>query len=145
MPMTVGTVETFIDAGCSVRQFCGEAIDLMVQLQSNCQPGSELTRTDAGVVYPAQQNVVCEFGPRWQFDVKLDHQINRPPQNGGRTAGIMTFSPVPTVIGSDQGDGVIYSTNVQNGGVEYIGRLLPPSSDQSLQRGPGEGAGQTNN
>jgi hypothetical protein len=63
--------------------------------------------------------------PGWQFDVKLDHQINANHRIGGRYSRHHDVFTVPTVIGSAQGDGVIYTTDVQNGGLEYNWAITP--------------------
>jgi len=75
----------------------------------------------SGAVYPDPiSDGRCEFGPGWQFDVKLDLR-STPHRIGGRYSRHHDVFTVPTVIGSDQGDGVIYSTNVQNGEWNTIG------------------------
>jgi len=75
---------------------------------------------DAAPGEPNWRAVTLTSDPGWQFDVKLDHQISATHRIGGRYSRHHDVYSVPTIIGSgDQGDGVIYTTNVQNGGLEY--------------------------
>jgi len=98
-------------------------IDPLGQAILNLYPHANVS----GAVYPDPnfRTVVVSSDPGWQFDVKLDHQINAHHRIGGRYSRHHDVFTVPTVIGSDQGDGVIYSTNVQNGGVEYNWAITP--------------------
>jgi hypothetical protein len=81
--------------------------------------------TAAGPGDPNWRTVALSSAPAWQFDVKLDHQISANHKIGGRYSRHHDVFTVPTIIGSDQGDGVIYTTNVQNGGLEYNWAVRP--------------------
>ncbi len=75
---------------------------------------------------PNYRTVVVTSDPAWQFDVKLDHQINTKHRLGGRYSRHHDVFTAPTVIGSgDFGDGSIYTTNAQNGGLEYNWSVTP--------------------
>ena len=75
---------------------------------------------------PNFRTVVVTSDPGWQFDVKLDHQINTQHRIGGRYSRHHDIFTAPNVIGSgDFGDGSIYTTNVQNGGLEYNWAIKP--------------------
>ena len=80
---------------------------------------------DAAPGDPNWRAVTLSSTPAWQFDVKIDHQINNNHRIGGRYSRHHDMNTVPTIIGSDQGDGVIYKTNVQNGGLEYNWSITP--------------------
>jgi len=69
--------------------------------------------------------VTLSHAPGWQFDVKIDHQLNDKHRLGGRYSRHHDTFTVPTIIGSDQGDGVIYETTVQNGSLEYNWSVKP--------------------
>ena len=75
---------------------------------------------------PNYRTVITTSDPAWQFDVKLDHQINTKHRLGGRYSRHHDIFTAPTVIGSgDFGDGSIYTTNAQNGGLEYNWSVTP--------------------
>ncbi len=80
-----------------------------------------------GAVFPDPnwRQVILGTDPGWQVDVKLDHQITTNHKIGGRYSRHHDEFTAPTIIGSDQGDGVIYLTNAQNGGVEYNWAITP--------------------
>jgi hypothetical protein len=80
---------------------------------------------DAAFGDPNWRDVTVGSDPAWQFDVKVDHQINDKQRIGGRYSRHHDIFSVPTIIGSDQGDGVIYKTDVQNGGLEYNWSITP--------------------
>jgi hypothetical protein len=83
----------------------------------------------AGATYPSPnwRQVIVGKDPGWQFDVKLDHQFTGTQKLGARYSRHHDEFTSPTVIGSDQGDGALYLTNVQNGGVEYDWGISPMS------------------
>ena len=74
---------------------------------------------------PNWRQVIVGSDPGWQFDVKLDHQFSGAHKISGRYSRHHDEFTAPTIIGSDQGDGVIYLTNVQNGGAEYNWAISP--------------------
>ncbi len=82
----------------------------------------------ADAVYPDPnfRTVVVTSDPAWQFDVKLDHQMAANQKIDGRYSRHHDVYTAPNVIGNgDLGDGVIYTTNVQNGGLEYDWAITP--------------------
>ncbi len=79
----------------------------------------------AGFPDPNWRQVIIGTDPGWQLDVKLDHQITTNHKIGGRYSRHHDEYTAPTIIGSDQGDGAIYLTNAQNGGVEYNWAITP--------------------
>jgi hypothetical protein len=92
---------------------------------------------------PNWRAVTLSTAPGWQFDVKLDHQITDKQKVAGRYSRHHDVYTVPTIIGSDQGDGVIYTTTVQNAGFEHNWMITPAilwSSRLSVDRvhAPGE-------
>jgi len=80
-----------------------------------------------GATYPNPnwRQVIVGSDPGWQMDVKVDHQITGTQKIGGRYSRHHDQFTAPTIVGSDQGDGVIYITNVQNGGAEYNWAITP--------------------
>jgi hypothetical protein len=75
---------------------------------------------------PNFRTVVVTTDPGWQFDVKLDHQFNSKHRIGGRYSRHHDVFTAPNVIGSgDFGDGSIYTTTAQNGGLEYNWSVTP--------------------
>ena len=80
-----------------------------------------------GATYPDPnwRQVVVGSDPGWQFDVKVDHQLTDNHRLSARYSRHHDEFTVPTIVGSDQGDGVIYLTNVQNGGAEYNWTISP--------------------
>jgi hypothetical protein len=81
--------------------------------------------TDATFPDPNWRQVIVGSDPGWQFDVKLDHQFSANHKLGGRYSRHHDEFTAPTIIGSDQGDGVIYLTTAQNGGAEYNWMITP--------------------
>src|SRR5713101_1006220 len=57
---------------------------------------------------PNWRQVIVSTDPGWQFDVKLDHQFTGNHKLAGRYSRHHDELTAPTIIGSDQGDGVIY-------------------------------------
>jgi Carboxypeptidase regulatory-like domain/TonB dependent receptor-like, beta-barrel len=81
-----------------------------------------------GAVYPETnfRQVILDKFSAWQFDIKLDHQISANHKIGGRYSRHSDLYSAPTVIGNgDFGDGTIYKTHAQNGGVEYNWMISP--------------------
>ncbi|HKU26750.1 MAG TPA: TonB-dependent receptor, partial [Candidatus Sulfotelmatobacter sp.] len=75
---------------------------------------------------PNFRTVVTTTDPGWQFDVKLDHQFNNEQRLSGRYSRHHDVFTAPNVIGSgDFGDGSIYTTTAQNGGLEYNWSIKP--------------------
>jgi Carboxypeptidase regulatory-like domain/TonB dependent receptor len=73
---------------------------------------------------PNWRQVIISKDPGWQFDVKLDHQFTSNHRIGGRYSRHHDQATAPTIVGND-GDGYIYITNAQNGGVEYNWSITP--------------------
>ena len=73
---------------------------------------------------PNWRKVIIATDPAWQFDVKLDHQFTANHKMNGRYSRHHDQATAPTVVGND-GDGYIYITNVQNGGLEYDWSVTP--------------------
>jgi len=98
-------------------------IDPIGQAILNLYPHANIS----GAVYPDPnwRQVLVSTDPGWQFDVKLDHQFTGNHKLGGRYSRHHDEFTTPTIIGSDQGDGVIYLTTAQNGGVEYNWAIAP--------------------
>jgi carboxypeptidase family protein len=113
----------FSDGGIANKIPAAE-IDPIGQAILNLYPHANV----ADAVYPDPnfRTVVVTSDPAWQFDVKLDHQIAANHKIGGRYSRHHDVFTAPNVIGSgDLGDGVIYTTNVQNGGLEYDWAITP--------------------
>ncbi|MBS1850501.1 MAG: TonB-dependent receptor [Acidobacteria bacterium] len=70
---------------------------------------------------PNYRSVLLSSFESWQFDVKVDHQINNQHKIGGRYSRHSDNYSTPTVFANGDmfNDGVIYETKVQNGGLEY--------------------------
>ncbi len=84
----------------------------------------------SGAVFPDPnfRKVVVNRFDSWQFDAKLDHQISAKHRIMGRYSRHSDDFTTPTVLGSsDFNDGVIYSTSVQNAGIEYNWSPSPTS------------------
>jgi len=73
---------------------------------------------------PNWRKVIIGTDPGWQFDVKVDHQFTPSHKINGRYSRHHDQATAPTVVGND-GDGYIYLTNVQNGGLEYDWSVTP--------------------
>jgi hypothetical protein len=117
------------DQTCTRTEFPGDKIpankiDPVGQAILNLYPHPNV----GGATFPDPnfRTVVTSSDPAWQFDVKIDHQINEKHRIGGRYSRHHDQYTAPTVIGSgDFGDGSIYTTNVQNGGLEYNWSITP--------------------
>jgi hypothetical protein len=146
------------DQTCTRSQFMGllngvptanvipsDKIDPVGQAILNLYPHANI----AGATFPDPnyRTVIVTSDPGWQFDVKIDHQINAANRINGRYSRHHDVFTAPTVIGSgDFGDGSIYTTNVQNGGIEYNWSVTPTmlwTSRLSVDRV--KAPGQTNN
>lgn len=103
----------------------------------------------AGATYPEPnfRKVILDNFSAWQFDVKLDHQINPNHKIGGRYSRHRDVYSAPTVLGSgDFNDGTMYKLHAQNGGAEYNWMITPTmlwTSRLSVDRV--NAPGQTNN
>jgi len=122
---------TFVNVGdtsCTRGQFAGNIISSgqinpIGQNIINLYPHATIPDAAPGDVN--WRAVTLSHAPAWQFDVKIDHQINEKHRIGGRYSRHHDTFTVPTIIGSDQGDGVIYDTTVQNSGLEYNWSIKP--------------------
>ena len=112
----------FVDGGV-FNKIPANKIDPIGQAILNLYPHANIE----GAVYPNPnwRKVIIGTDPGWQFDVKVDHQFNTKNRIAGRYSRHHDQSTAPTIIGSDQGDGTIYLTNVQNGGAEYNWSVTP--------------------
>ncbi|MBZ5623750.1 MAG: carboxypeptidase regulatory-like domain-containing protein, partial [Acidobacteriia bacterium] len=99
-----------------------DKIDSIGQAILNLYPHANID----GAVYPDPnfRKVILSTDPAWQFDVKVDHQITANHKIGGRYSRHHDTYTQPTVFGND-GDGVIYITNPQNGSAEYNWTISP--------------------
>jgi hypothetical protein len=85
----------------------------------------------AGAVFPLPnfRTVTLDTRPQWQFDIKLDHQISDKHKISGRYSRNHGRESVPTIVGDGDfgpsGDGVIFTTNAQNGSAEYNWAIKP--------------------
>ncbi|HXJ86171.1 MAG TPA: TonB-dependent receptor [Candidatus Binatia bacterium] len=107
---------------CAHDKFAGNVIpstkiDSIGQALLNLYPHENIP--DAVYPNPNWRKVIVSSAPAWQFDAKVDHQFTSKHRIAGRYSRHHDDSTVPTVIGSDQGDGLTSFTNVQNGGLEY--------------------------
>ena len=117
------------DTTCTRSQFPGNVIptnqiDSVGQAILNLYPHANVP----GATFPDPnfRTVVTTSDPGWQFDVKLDHQFNSKHRIGGRYSRHHDVFTAPNVIGSgDFGDGSIYTTTAQNGGLEYNWSVTP--------------------
>jgi hypothetical protein len=100
-----------------------DKIDSIGQAILNLYPHANIP----GAAYPNPnwRKVIIGTDPGWQFDVKLDHQFTAKHRIAGRYSRHHDTYTAPTVIGSDQGDGVIYITNPQNASAEYNWSITP--------------------
>jgi carboxypeptidase family protein len=113
---------------CPHNQFPGNVIpqsqiDPIGQAILNLYPHANIP--DAVYPDPNWRQIIIDTHPAWQFDIKLDHQFNANHRIGGRYSLHHDTETAPTIIGSDQGDGIIYPARVQNGGVEYNWSVTP--------------------
>src|SRR5438270_6513979 len=116
-------------APCQHLQFPGnviptDKIDPIGQAILNLYPHA--TDPTADYPNPNWRQVITSVDPGWQFDIKIDHQISANHKINGRYSRHHDQFIAPTVIGNgDQGDGLIGTTNVQNGGAEYNWSITP--------------------
>src|SRR6266550_1840737 len=109
-------------------------IDPIGQAVINLYP--EPNVADAVFPEPNFRQVVLSNFSAWQFDIKLDHQFSQNHKVNGRYSRHHDLFTTPTVLGND-GDGVIYKTDVHNVGLEYDWAIRPTmllSSRLSLDR-----------
>ena len=109
-------------------------IDPIGQAVINLYP--EPNVPDAVFPEPNFRQVVLSNFSAWQFDIKLDHQFSQNHKVNGRYSRHHDLFTTPTVLGND-GDGVIYKTDVHNVGLEYDWAIRPAmllSSRLSLDR-----------
>jgi len=100
-----------------------DKIDPIGQAILNLYPHENIP--DAVYPDPNWRKVITSSDPGWQFDIKLDHQFTANHRIGGRYSRHHDQYTPPTVIGSDQGDGYIGTTTVQNGSGEYNWSVTP--------------------
>ena len=113
----------FVDAGI-LNKIPSAKIDQIGQKLLDLYPHANVPNA----VYPDPnfRTVTLSTDPSWQFDVKLDHQINDQHKVSGRYSRHHDLLSTPTVVGSeDFNDGIIYTTNVQNGSLEYNWSVRP--------------------
>src|SRR5438552_3947471 len=116
----------FSDGGV-LNKIPANEIDPIGQAILNLYPHANIP----GAVYPDPnwRAVTLRTSPAWQFDVKLDHQITANHKIGARYSRYHNHDTVPTIVGDGEfgpeGDGVIFNTNVQNGGAEYNWAITP--------------------
>jgi hypothetical protein len=117
------------DNACTRQPFPGNKIptgeiDPIGQAILNLYPQANI----AGASYPDPnyRAVVLSSASSWQFDAKVDHQLSANQKVNARYSRHHDIYTAPNVIGSgDFGDGSIYTTNVQNGGLEYDWAITP--------------------
>jgi len=102
-------------------------IDPIGQAILNLYPHANIP--DAVYPDPNWRTVALRTSPAWQFDVKVDHQISTNHRISGRYSRYHNHDSVPTIVGDGEfgpeGDGVIFTTNTQNGGAEYNWAVTP--------------------
>ena len=75
---------------------------------------------------PNFRQVVLSNAPAWQFDVKVDEQMNSTQRIGGRYSRRHQLVTTPTVLGNgDFNDGLIDTTDVHNAALEYNWMISP--------------------
>lgn len=126
------------DGTCTRAHFSREnvidEIDPIGQAIINLYP--EPNVPDAAFPDPNFRQVVLNNFGAWQFDIKIDHQFSQNHKVNGRYSRHHDLFTTPTVLGND-GDGVIYKTDVHNVGLEYDWAVKPTmllSSRLSLDR-----------
>jgi hypothetical protein len=97
-------------------------IDSIGQAILNLYPHANIP--DAVYPDPNWRQVIVAKDPGWQFDGKVDHQFTSNHRISGRYSRHHDKSTAPTVLGND-GDGYIYETTAQNGGIEYNWSVTP--------------------
>jgi len=120
------------DTPCPHDQFPGnvipsDKIDSIGQAILNLYPHANIP--DAEYPDPNWRAVALRTSPAWQFDVKVDHQINANHKISGRYSRQHNHDSAPTIVGDGEfgpeGDGVIFTTDAQNGGAEYNWSIAP--------------------
>ncbi len=114
---------------CTRQQFSGNIIpqgkiDPVGQAILNLYPHANIP----GALFPDPnfRKIVVTSDPGWQFDLKIDHQINSQHRIAGRYSRHHDIFTAPNVIGSgDFGDGSIYETTPQNASLEYNWSVKP--------------------
>jgi Carboxypeptidase regulatory-like domain/TonB dependent receptor len=116
-----------VDGNPILNKMPAGAIDPIGQKILNLYPHE--TIHDAAAGDPNWRATPLSSQPQWQFDVKLDHQLNANHKLSGRYSRHHDVQTIPTVVGSGDfgptGDGVIYTTNVHNGSLEYNWSVRP--------------------
>jgi len=97
-------------------------IDSIGQAILNLYPHANIP--DAVYPDPNWRQVIVSKDPGWQFDGKVDHQFTSNHRISGRYSRHHDTATAPTVLGND-GDGYIYETTAQNGGIEYNWSVTP--------------------
>jgi hypothetical protein len=97
-------------------------IDSIGQAILNLYPHANIP--DAVYPNPNWRQVIVAKDPGWQFDGKVDHQFTSNHRISGRYSRHHDTATAPTVLGND-GDGYIYETTAQNGGIEYNWSVTP--------------------
>ena len=126
-PIQIFDPNTCTSSSCTRTPFAGNIIpegerDPVGQAVLNLYPEANIP--DAAFPDPNFRQVVLASFPTWQFDVKIDHQISANHKINGRYSRHHDVFTVPTVFGND-GDGVIYTTDVHNTGLEYSWTIAP--------------------
>jgi hypothetical protein len=109
------------DSACTRPQFPNNIIDNIDPIGQAILNLYPLPNVE-GAAFPDPnfRKVVTNRFDSWQFDVKLDHQISQNHKIMGRYSRHSDDYSTPTILGSSNfNDGVIYSTSVQNAGIEY--------------------------
>jgi hypothetical protein len=99
-------------------------IDPIGQKLLNLYPHANVS----GAAYPDPnfRAVTLSTDPGWQFDVKLDHQIADNHKISGRYSRHHDVFTTPTIVASQNfNDGLIGTTNAQNGSLEYNWSIKP--------------------
>lgn len=113
----------FSDGGI-LNKIPANKIDPIGQTLLNLYPHANVE----GATYPDPnfRAVTLATDPAWQFDIKVDHQISNDHKISGRYSRHHDKYVTPTIVGSgDFNDGVIYTTDVHNGSLEYNWTVKP--------------------
>ncbi len=113
----------FSDGGI-LNKIPADKVDPIGQKLLNLYPHANVE----GAVYPDPnfRAVTLQSDPGWQFDVKLDHQISEKHKISGRYSQHHDLLSTPTIVGNgDFNDGIIYTTDVHNGSLEYNWAIRP--------------------
>jgi hypothetical protein len=115
--------QQFVDGGV-LNKIPADKINLIGQNLLNLYPKANIP--DAVYPDPNFRTVTLASDPGWQFDVKIDHQITNAHKISGRYSYHHDKANTPTIVASeDFNDGIIYTTKVQNGGLEYDWTIKP--------------------